>query len=169
MKHLDLQQRIKALEEEVESWEKALMDVIGHYGVRSDPLAIIELKNERDALQKQVTELSEELERLNAQPHSAYIIQDKKDRDGGLVGHLSFRSHNAYSEEDVNEYEISSTPLYAEPRPAAAVPFKVPEEMLESQAVYQNCKGGLSTAFMEGFNQCRSEFLRLNAGAEVKS
>ncbi|WP_312999593.1 hypothetical protein [Leclercia sp.] len=66
-----------------------------------------------------------ELERLKAQPHAAYIIQDKKDREGGRVGHLSFRSHNAYSEEDVNEYEISSTPLYAEPLPAVLQPEKV--------------------------------------------
>lgn len=43
----------------------------------------------------------------------AYIIQDKYERERGIEGHLS-RSHVSkyVSQEDINEHEITCTPLY---------------------------------------------------------
>ncbi|HGL7017149.1 TPA: hypothetical protein ACKF7N_005471 [Klebsiella pneumoniae] len=43
----------------------------------------------------------------------AYIIQDKYERERGVEGHLS-RSHVSkyVSQDDINEHEISCTPLY---------------------------------------------------------
>ncbi|HFE7145733.1 TPA: hypothetical protein ACF94D_002674 [Klebsiella michiganensis] len=43
----------------------------------------------------------------------AYIIQDKYERERGVEGHLS-RSHVSkyVSQEDINEHEITCTPLY---------------------------------------------------------
>lgn len=44
----------------------------------------------------------------------AYIIQDAQDRGRGRPGFLSFDA--SISDEDINEYEISVTPLYAAPQ-----------------------------------------------------
>ena len=53
-------------------------------------------------------------------------------------------------------------------RDSLAAAVKVPPEMREHEAAYQDCKGGLSTAFMEGFNQCRAKVLSLNAASVRK-
>ncbi|HDU5960956.1 hypothetical protein [Klebsiella pneumoniae] len=62
-------------------------------------------------------EEAEELARMalaamNNEPF-AYIIQDKYERERGVDGHLS-RSHVSkyVSQEDINEHEITCTPLY---------------------------------------------------------
>ncbi|HGO5394726.1 TPA: hypothetical protein ACK2W2_003411 [Klebsiella michiganensis] len=49
---------------------------------------------------------------LDCEPF-AYIIQDKYERERGVEGHLS-RSHVSkyVSQEDINEHEITCTPLY---------------------------------------------------------
>ena len=49
----------------------------------------------------------------------AYIIQDKYERERGVEGHLS-RSHVSkyVSQEDINEHEITCTPLYRHAQPA---------------------------------------------------
>ncbi len=69
------------------------------------------------------TEEAEELARialatLDSDPF-AYIIQDKYERERGVEGHLS-RSHVSkyVSQEDINEHEITCTPLYRHAQPA---------------------------------------------------
>nr|DAR03031.1 MAG TPA: hypothetical protein [Caudoviricetes sp.] len=49
----------------------------------------------------------------------AYIIQDKYERERGVEGHLS-RSHVSkyVSQEDINDHEITCTPLYRHAQPA---------------------------------------------------
>lgn len=49
----------------------------------------------------------------------AYIIQDKYERERGVEGHLS-RSHVSkyVSQDDINEHEITCTPLYRHAQPA---------------------------------------------------
>lgn len=49
----------------------------------------------------------------------AYIIHDKYERERGVEGHLS-RSHVSkyVSQEDINEHEITCTPLYRHAQPA---------------------------------------------------
>lgn len=52
----------------------------------------------------------------------AYIIQDKYERERGVEGHLS-RSHVSkyVSQEDINEHEITCTPLYRHAQPVPVV------------------------------------------------
>lgn len=57
---------------------------------------------------------------LEAEP-VAYIIQDKADRKEGNRGQLSFKSVEQYHEKDINEHELTATPLYTAP-PAPVVP-----------------------------------------------
>ncbi|HFN1072581.1 TPA: hypothetical protein ACHBVP_000764 [Klebsiella pneumoniae] len=54
---------------------------------------------------------------MNGEPF-AYIIQDKYERERGIEGHLS-RSHVSkyVSQEDINEHEITCTPLYRHAQP----------------------------------------------------
>lgn len=56
---------------------------------------------------------------MNGEPF-AYIIQDKYERERGVEGHLS-RSHVSkyVSQEDINEHEITCTPLYRHAQPAS--------------------------------------------------
>ncbi len=61
---------------------------------------------------------------LTAEP-VAYIIQDASDRAVNGKGRLSWHSAGAYSPEDINEYEVSSEPLYTTP-PAPAL--RLPDE-----------------------------------------
>ncbi|HED3886836.1 TPA: hypothetical protein R4234_004695 [Klebsiella pneumoniae] len=58
---------------------------------------------------------------MNGEPF-AYIIQDKYERERGVEGHLS-RSHVSkyVSQEDINEHEITCTPLYRHAQPAPVV------------------------------------------------
>lgn len=71
-----------------------------------------------------VSALEELQERRKAAMDSepfAYIIQDKYERERGVEGHLS-RSHVSkyVSQEDINEHEITCTPLYRHAQPAPA-------------------------------------------------
>lgn len=62
----------------------------------------------------------------------AYIIQDAQARGLGRPGFLSFDA--SISDEDINEYEISVTPLYTAPQlpqPAVAVPLAIHDEDFE--------------------------------------
>ena len=62
----------------------------------------------------------------------AYIIQDAQARGLGRPGFLSFDA--SISDEDINEYEISVTPLYIAPQlpqPAVAVPLAIHDEDFE--------------------------------------
>ncbi|MEQ0074341.1 DUF551 domain-containing protein [Klebsiella sp. CN_Kp118] len=68
----------------------------------------------------------------------AYIIQDKYERERGVEGHLS-RSHVSkyVSQEDINEHEITCTPLYRHtqqpvvPDGYVMVPVKPTREILD--------------------------------------
>lgn len=61
----------------------------------------------------------------------AYIIQDAQARGRGRPGFLSFDA--SISDEDINEYEISVTPLYAAPQlPQPAVPDEMPEPVTDN-------------------------------------
>lgn len=67
---------------------------------------------------------------MNSEPF-AYIIQDKYERERGVDGHLS-RSHVSkyVSQEDINEHEITCTPLYRHAQPApASEPITVTDDM----------------------------------------
>ena len=59
----------------------------------------------------------------------AYIIQDKYERERGVEGHLS-RSHVSkyVSQDDINEHEITCTPLYRHAQPAPAAEYETKDE-----------------------------------------
>ena len=60
----------------------------------------------------------------------AYLIQDKDDRCHGRSGRLSHHSIKSYRDEDIVEYELSQTPLYAAPPATVAVPDDSAVELL---------------------------------------
>ena len=84
----------------------------------------------------------------------AYIIQDKYERERGVEGHLS-RSHVSkyVSQEDINEHEITCTPLYRHAQPAPVVPDEIKHRI-----------GGLDWGwegeFNRGWNACRAAMLQ---------
>lgn len=67
---------------------------------------------------------------MNGEPF-AYIIQDKYERERGVEGHLS-RSHVSkyVSQEDINEHEITCTPLYRHAQLAPEYPEVLPCSVL---------------------------------------
>lgn len=60
----------------------------------------------------------------------AYIIQDKTDRKEGRSGDLSFKSVSQYDPQDINEHELTATPLYSVPPAPVAVPDDSAVELL---------------------------------------
>lgn len=60
----------------------------------------------------------------------AYIIQDKTDRKEGRSGDLSFKSVSQYDPQDINEHELTATPLYAAPPAPVAVTDDVLKKLL---------------------------------------
>lgn len=89
----------------------------------------------------------------------AYIIQDAQARGLGRPGFLSFDA--SISDEDINEYEISVTPLYTAPQlPQPAVP-----DMATVETTYPDVQTNWQDAKMyaEGWNACRAAMLQ---GAE---
>ncbi len=100
---------------------------------------------------------------LEAEP-VAYIIQDADARSRGEKGILRYFAN--ISDEDINEYEITVTPLYTAP-PAPVVP----EEMTMADAIMEidakdadRWTGRIG--FQKGWNACRSAMLQ---GAPVRS
>ncbi|MCX3078400.1 hypothetical protein N2K17_01415 [Klebsiella michiganensis] len=79
----------------------------------------------RDEWMAMAAELQERRKAERDSEPFAYIIQDKYERERGVEGHLS-RSHVSkyVSQEDINEHEITCTPLYHHAQPA---PVVVPE------------------------------------------
>ncbi|MEH5319213.1 hypothetical protein [Klebsiella pneumoniae] len=91
----------------------------------------------------------------------AYIIQDKYERERGVEGHLS-RSHVSkyVSQEDINEHEITCTPLYRHAQPAtASEPLAVTDDELNAALQLHRLKvdghSQLSDAFRAGFRYAR--------------
>ncbi len=93
---------------------------------------------------------------LEAEP-VAYIIQEALARGLGRPGFLSFDA-SSISDEDINEYEISVTPLYTAPQlPQPAVPDIATVETTypDVQTNWQNAK-----MYAEGWNACRAAMLK---------
>ena len=92
---------------------------------------------------------------LEAEP-VAYIIQDAQARGLGRPGFLSFDA--SISDEDINEYEISVTPLYTAPQlPQPAMPDIATVETTcpDVQTNWQDAK-----MYAEGWNACRAAMLQ---------
>lgn len=83
----------------------------------------------------------------------AYIIQDSDARDRCLPGFLSY--DGSISDEDINEYEISLTPLYTVP-PAPVVPEEMPKPDTSKMFV-AHAVAAISRA--DGWNDCRAAML----------
>lgn len=95
---------------------------------------------------------------MNVEPF-AYIIQDKYERERGVEGHLS-RSHVSkyVSQEDINEHEITCTPLYRH----AQQPV-VPEEItIETATIiaYGLPTTNIGAIFKAGHDACRAAMLK---------
>lgn len=104
-----------------------------------------------------------ELERMKAQEPVQYQAE--------INGIMSSVTKSHY--EDCVKYGVKTRKIYAEPRPAAAVPVKVPRKCPQrvSQVIYNECGGFVDCDANEQtiWNACRDEILRINAGEEVKS
>ena len=78
--------------------------------IDKNPKSCAAWKREAERLQAIIDSMA--LAAIDSKPF-AYIIQDKYERERGVEGHLS-RSHVSkyVSQEDINEHEITCTPLY---------------------------------------------------------
>lgn len=93
----------------------------------------------------------------------AYIIKDKTDRKEGHRGELSFRSVEQYYEEDINEHELTATPLYSAP-PAPVVPDAMEPVLKDGEIIaYERHGERYSTVVGAAWNTCRAAMLQ---GAE---
>lgn len=87
---------------------------------------------------------------LEAEP-VAYMYKDNLHADARFSLHTRFGN---WSQEDINEYEITEIPLYTAP-PA---PVSVPEEMTPKQASRAYC--GEVRGYRYGWNACRAAMLQ---------
>ena len=97
----------------------------------------------------------------------AYIIQDKYERERGIEGHLS-RSHVSkyVSQEDINEHEITCTPLYRHAQ-QPVVPEEATSDSIEilasarrrDHAVFQWGEDQRNAA-ADSWNACRATMLQ---------
>ncbi|HBK9907466.1 TPA: hypothetical protein LOL70_004855 [Salmonella enterica subsp. enterica serovar Infantis] len=92
-----------------------------------------------------------ELEESNAQ-----VIQDKYERERGVEGHLS-RSHVSkyVSQEDINEHDITCTPLYRHAQQPVVPEEKPMPNTLSMYAV----DAVAAIAEVKGWNACRAAML----------
>ncbi|MCM7243688.1 hypothetical protein M8Q32_13415 [Enterobacter hormaechei] len=81
----------------------------------------------------------------------AYMYKDNLHADARFSLHTRFGN---WSQEDINEYEITEIPLYTAP-PA---PVSVPEEMTPKQASRAYC--GEVRGYRDGWNACRAAMLQ---------
>ncbi|MCU2426577.1 hypothetical protein N8Q68_19450 [Enterobacter hormaechei subsp. hoffmannii] len=123
---------------------------------------IAELEEERDAVPGAVNvdavmaleAMKRALASLEAEP-VAYMYKDNLHADARFSLHTRFGN---WSQEDINEYEITEIPLYTAPPAPASVPDvvsweDVPEEITEDDIA-------LASAWAHGFNQCRAAMLQ---------
>ncbi|HIH9251029.1 TPA: hypothetical protein ACYU26_002253 [Enterobacter ludwigii] len=99
---------------------------------------------------------------LEAEP-VAYIIQDKADRKEGNLGQLSFKSVEQYHEKDINEHELTATPLYTAPPAPVAVPdFGALTKCIVQRLVDYGAADDDAIARAEEFvyNACRAAMLQ---------
>ncbi|ENJ8227064.1 TPA: Eaa protein, partial [Escherichia coli] len=99
---------------------------------------------------------------LEAEP-VAYIIQDSDARSRGEKGILRYFAN--ISDEDINEYEITVTPLYAAP-PAPVVPEEKP--MPNPLSMYA-VDAVAAIAEVRGWNACRAAMLQSGNFRENKN
>ncbi|HBW0979632.1 TPA: hypothetical protein MEE63_001564 [Klebsiella aerogenes] len=87
----------------------------------------------------------------------AYIIQDKYERERGVEGHLS-RSHVSkyVSQEDINEHEITCTPLYRHAQQPVVPPMQHWEELCRE---YPDMSIGDAIIRAAWWNHCRAAML----------
>ncbi|EOI3443171.1 hypothetical protein ACMSWW_001137 [Cronobacter turicensis] len=83
----------------------------------------------------------------------AYIIQDAEARDRGRPGFLSYDA--SISDQDINEYEISITPLYTAPPAPVVASF---EEWCQRNG--QKPVGWVREAMKEAYEGCRAAMLQ---------
>lgn len=88
----------------------------------------------------------------------AYIIQDKYERERGVEGHLS-RSHVSkyVSQEDINEHEITCTPLYRHAQ-QPVVPDAYVRDERGRMMLNGICEPKIG--FGSGWNACRATMLQ---------
>ena len=100
----------------------------------------------RDDIERRAYEIA--LASLEAEP-VAYIIQDSDARSRGEKGILRYFAN--ISDEDINEYEITVTPLYASPPETISVPDAM-EMDDDFDSAFEHGKA-------VGWNACRSKVI----------
>lgn len=110
---------------------------------------------------------------MEAEP-VAYMYKDKLHADARFSPYTRFGN---WSQEDINEYEITEIPLYTAPQPLTSseradlenyrnaqqvVPL-IPDECVDKQAVCWMRSRSLSANYRDGWNACRAAMLQ---GAE---
>ncbi len=117
----------------------------------------VEDKEQYDMFELGMVAMDALLASLEVEP-VAYVIQDKADRKEGNRGQLSFKSVEQYHERDINEHELTATPLYtAPPAPVSVPPQKSYMDFMEQYA------GMTSQEAIErsyGWNACRAAMLQ---------
>lgn len=98
---------------------------------------------------------------LEAEP-VAYIIQDKADRKEGNRGQLSFKSVEQYHEKDINEHELTATPLYTAPPAPVSVPEPIKRNDADGWWMYKGRRvgGGCAEWYNRALDDCRAAMLQ---------
>lgn len=95
----------------------------------------------------------------------AYIIQDKYERERGVEGYLS-RSHVSkyVSQEDINEHEITCTPLYRHAQQPVVPPMQHWEELCRE---HPDMSIGDAIIRAAWWNHCRAAMLQSGNSPEI--
>ena len=96
---------------------------------------------------------------LEAEP-VAYIIQDADARIRGEKGILRYFAN--ISDEDINEYEITVTPLYAAPPAPVSVPEPIKRNDADGWHMYKGRRvgGGCAEWYNRALDDCRAAMLQ---------
>lgn len=129
---------------------------------------IAELEEERDAVPAVVNEdaanalaaMKLALASLEAEP-VAYIIQDADARSRGEKGILRYFAN--ISDEDINEYQITVTPLCTAQPTAVSVPDAISTRQAIAKMENHELCDSINVAYKFGWNACRAAMIK---GAE---
>ncbi|EOZ9304638.1 hypothetical protein ACQYD9_004480 [Enterobacter hormaechei] len=124
---------------------------------------IAELEEERDAVPgainedaaKAVAAMKLALASLEAEP-VAYMYKDNLHADARFSLHTRFGN---WSQEDINEYEITEIPLYTAP-PAPVVPDAISTRQAIAQMENHEPCDSINVAYKFGWNACRAAMLQ---------